>query len=150
MPRLKSLRVLVIVMLSLLALQFELGMAVNLSPNLQEVPPLPSTDSAVWGALGKVGGEAVTHAVLGFLLTLAAVAVLIFCVASGSPSVMVIGILAFAGVVIATVTGILFTLSGFKNDGDSHGMATGFLVAFSLHFVLLCILSVKLRRSVTS
>jgi len=145
MARLKSLRVFVIVVLALLALQFELGMAVNLSPSLEEVPPLASTFGAIWGALAKVGGDALGHALLGSLLTVVALAQLFLAVTSGSRSVSVIGAFCFLGMLLATVNGVLFTLSGFKNDGYSHGMATTFIVTFSLHFILLCILSVKLR-----
>jgi hypothetical protein len=50
------------------------------------------------------------------------------------------------GTALSATNGFLFTLSGFKNDGYSHGMATGFMVAFAMHFVLVCVLSVKLRR----
>jgi hypothetical protein len=144
--RLRALRVFTVVMLILLAMQFELGIALNLSPSLQEVPPLSGSAAAVWGALARVGGEALTHALLGTLLTLAALAGLALSARSGSRSVTVFGILSFLALALAELSGVLFTTSGFKNDGDSHGMATGFLLGFSLNFVQLCILSVKLRR----
>ena len=51
MKRLKALRNMVIIMVVLLAFQFELGMAVNLSPNLQEVPPVAATLAATGAAL---------------------------------------------------------------------------------------------------
>jgi hypothetical protein len=143
------LRVIVIIILALLALQFELGVAVNLSPNLQDVPPLAGSVAAIWSALAKVGGEALTHAVLGSLLVLGSLAVLVRSAMSGVRSVAVIGILAFAGTALAALNGYLFTLSGFKNDGYSHGMATAFLVAFTMYFVLVCVLSVKVRRPTT-
>ena len=146
MTRLKALRNMVIIMVVLLAFQFELGMAVNLSPNLQEVPPVAATLAATGAALTKVGGEAVTHAIMGILLTILAVAVLVLAFACRSRSVAIMGVLSFLSVALAGVNGILFTLSGFKNDGYSHGMATSFLAAFSLHFILLGILTVRLRR----
>jgi hypothetical protein len=145
MELMKRLRVVVIVILALLAFQFELGMAVNLSPNLQDVPPLTGSVDSIWGALAKVGGEALTHAVLGSLLTIASLLMLILSLVSRAKSVAIVGILAFAGTALAALTGFLFTLSGFKNDGYSHGMASGFLLAFTMHFVLVCILSVRLR-----
>jgi len=146
MTRLRSLRVAVIAMLILLALQFELGMAVNLSPGLQEVPPLAGTTAALWGALAKVGGASIPHAVLGTLLTVVALAGLVLAVTSGARSVAVLGVLSFVVIALATANGILFTMSGFKDNHYSHGMATAFLLAFSVHFVQLCTLSVKLRR----
>jgi hypothetical protein len=60
--------------------------------------------------------------------------------------VAVIGALSFLAMALASSNGVLFTLSGFKSDYYSHGMATLFLLAFSLHFVQVCVLTVKLRR----
>jgi hypothetical protein len=144
--RLKSLRVAAIVILILLTLQFELGMSVNLSPSLEQVPHLAGTATAVWGALVKVGGAALTHALLGASLTVIALASLVLAIISGDRSVAVIGIFSFLAIALAAVNGVLFTLSGFKDDNYSHGMATLFLLAFSLYFVQVCLLSVKLRR----
>jgi len=47
---------------------------------------------------------------------------------------------------LASSNGVLFTLSGFRNDGYSHGMSTMFLVVYSLNFIQVCVLTVKLRR----
>ena len=145
MTRFRSLRIVVVVMLILLAFQFEMGMAVNLSPSLEDVPPLAGTVPAIWAALAKVGGAALTHALLGTLLTVAALASLVLAVGSGARSVAVIGVASFISIALASVNGVLFTLSGFKNDHYSHGMATLFLLAFSLHFVQLCVLTLKLH-----
>jgi len=65
---------------------------------------------------------------------------------SRARSVAVIGALSFLAMALASSNGVLFTLSGFKSDYYSHGMATLFLLAFSLHFVQVCVLTVKLRR----
>ena len=146
MTRLRSLRVVVIAILALLALQFELGMAVNLSPSLEVAAPLAGTPAAIWGALATVGGAAVTHALLGIFLTLVTLASLVFAVLSGAKSVAVIGILSFIAMALASSNGVLFTLSGFRNDGYSHGMSTMFLVVYSLNFIQVCVLTVKLRR----
>ena len=47
---------------------------------------------------------------------------------------------------LASSNGVLFTLSGFRNDGYSHGMSTMFFVVYSLNFIQVCVLTVKLRR----
>ena len=146
MAGLRSLRVAVVAILILLALQFELGMAVNLSPSLEGVPPVAGSAAAIWGALARVGGAALTHALLGAFLTVVALAGLVLAVISGARSVAVIGVLSFLVMALATVNGVLFTLSGFKDDNYSHGMATTFLLAFSLCFVQVCVLSVRLNR----
>ena len=145
MARLRFLRALTVVLLVLLALQFELGIAVNLSPNLKEVPPVAGSVSAVWHALAEVGDEALVHGLVAALLAVVSLASLVLAVRSGSRIATVIGILSFATIALAAVTGVLFTMSGFKNDGDSHGMATSFLLSFSLNFVQVCVLFVKLR-----
>ncbi len=146
MTPLRPLRIFSIVLLILLAFQFEEGMAVNLSPSLQEVPPLAGSVAALWAALAKVGADALVHALLGTALSVAGLVGLVLAIMSGRGAVMAVGILSFLFLVLAEINGILFTLSGFKNDGYSHGMATGFLLAFSLYFVQVCILSVRLRR----
>ena len=143
---LRPLRVFSIVLLILLAFQFEFGIAVNLSPSLQEVPPLPGSVAALWTALAKVGAGALVHALLGTALSVAGLVGLALAIMSRGGMVAVTGILSFLFLALAEANGILFTLSGFKNDGYSHGMATGFLLAFSLYFLQVCMLSVKLRR----
>jgi len=141
---LKSLRVFVIVMLALLALQYELGIATNLSPNMKEVPPVGLAE--LDKLLASVGPAAVLHATLGVLLLVAAVAALVLSILAAGPALVVTGIIAFVGTALAFLNGILFSLGGFKDDGYSHGMATGYLVAFSLYFVQLTITWVRLRR----
>ena len=143
---LKPLRVFFIVLVILLALQFELGMAVNLSPTLQDIPPLAGSISAMMTALSKVGVEAFVHAVLGTALVAAGLVGLVLSILSGSRIIVAMGIGSFLFLALAELSGILFTLSGFKDDGDSHGMATGFLLAFSFSFIQVCVASVKLRR----
>jgi len=146
MTPLRPLRVFSIVLLILLAFQFELGMAVNLSPSLQEVPPPAGSVPALWTALTKVGADALVHALLGTALSVAGLVGLVLAIMSRGGMVTVIGVLSFLFLVLAETSGMLFTLSGFRNDDYSHGMATGFLLAFSLYFVQVCVLSVKLRR----
>jgi len=150
MSRLKALRIAVIVMVVLLGLQFELGMAVNLSPNLDNVSPVAAAPAAVWSALAMVGAEAVTHALLGCLLTFFAVVILVLALLCGVPSVAILGAISFITIGLASANGILFTLSGFKNDNYSHGMATAFLLAFSAHFILLGILTIRMRAPDTA
>jgi hypothetical protein len=50
-------------------------------------------------------------------------------------SVQVFGSLAFLTILLAAITGLLYTMSGFQNDGDSHGMATNFLLSFTFYFL---------------
>ena len=118
----------VIILLALLGLQYEFGMAVNIAnpPNLA-----PTSLNGVNNALNQVGVEAVIHASLGTGLVIS----LIFSLRSGLRSLQVFGSLAFLTTLLAALTGLLFTMSGFQNDGDSHGMATNFLLSFTFYFL---------------
>jgi hypothetical protein len=144
MARFRVLRVLAVVTLALLAFQFEMGMSLNLSPRLQETAAANSL-GGMWKTLAGVGADALTHGVLGTALAVLSIWTLVLALRSGTASVTVLGLLAFLSTVGATVTGVIFTASGFHNDGASEGMATMFLLTFSFHFILVCILSVRLR-----
>ncbi len=128
------LRVMVIVILALLGLQYEFGMAVNIS-NPPSLPPFSLSLGAVSDALNRVGAVAVIHASLGVWLVIFSVVSLIFSLRSGVRSVQVFGSLAFLAVLLAASTGLLYTLSGFQNNGDTHGMATNFLLSFTFYFL---------------
>ena len=137
----RPLRISLIVLIVLLALQFELGMAVNLS-DLHTVPAFGFSVPALWSALAKVGGEAVTHAELGTLMAIGVVFTMIRSLGSGIRRVQIVGVLLFLAMALATLNGVLFVLSGFDNDGYSHGMATGFILS-----ILLCFLELYFLRT---
>jgi hypothetical protein len=130
----RSLRVIVLVLLALLAVQFEFGMAVNLA-GPASITPLAFSLSRVSAALSQAGSLAVTHALLGGLLVVLSLVSLWISLLSGERSLQLFGSLAFMTTALAAITGLLFVLSGFQNNGDSHGMATNFILAFSFYFV---------------
>jgi hypothetical protein len=131
---LRVLRIMVIVLLALLGLQYEFGMAVNIA-NPPSLAPLSFSTNAVSNALQQAGVVAVIHASLGSGLVLFSLINLIFSLRSGLRSVQVFGSVAFLSTLLAALTGLLFTLSGFQNDGYSHGMATNFLLSFTFYFI---------------
>ncbi|MGD0753267.1 MAG: hypothetical protein ABSA23_17925 [Anaerolineales bacterium] len=137
--RTQGLRVMVIVLLALLGLQYEFGMAVNIA-NPPSLPAFGLSLNAVSNALHQAGVVAVIHASLGIWLVVFSVINLILSLRSGLRSVQVFGSLAFLATLLAAITGLLFTLSGFQNDGDSHGMATNFLLSFTFYFLELSFL----------
>ena len=132
--RYQGLRVMVIVLLALLGLQYEFGMAVNIG-NPPSLPPFGLSLNAVSNALHQAGLVAVLHASLGVWLVIFSVINLIFSLRTGLRSLQIFGSLAFLTTLLAAITGLLFTLSGFQNDGDSHGMATNFLLSFTFYFL---------------
>jgi hypothetical protein len=132
--KLSATRIIVMVILALLALQFELGMAVNVS-NQPTLAPFGFSLGGLSEALNQIGIVAVAHASLGVWLVLFSIVSIILALRSGVRSVQVFGSLALLATTLAATTGVLFTLSGFQNDGFSEGMATNFLLSFTFNFL---------------
>lgn len=132
--RVLILRVMVIALLVLLAFQFELGMAVNIA-NPPTMPPFRFSMVGVSNALYRAGGTAVFHAGLGGGLVIISMISLLLALRSRIRNVQVFSILAFLATLLAATTGLLFVLSGFQNNGDTHGMATNFILAFAFYFL---------------
>lgn len=139
-----GLRVTVIVLLVLLAFQYELGMAVNIA-SPPTIPPFRFSLVGVSGALQRAGGTAVFHAGLGGGLVIISMIGLILALRSRVRIVQVFGILAFLATLLAATTGLLFVLSGFQNNGDTHGMASNFILAFAFYFLELYFLKPALK-----
>ena len=130
----KQLRIAIIILLALLAIQFEFGMAVNLSA-LPSISAFGFSFFGVWSALAQAGVVASIHAALGTVLTVLALVGLVMALASRIRSVQIFAGLGLLSMVLAEACGLLFVLSGFQNDNLSHGMATNFLLAFVFYFV---------------
>ncbi len=133
--KLRRLRVLVVVLLALLFVQYEFGMAVNLSNPPSLAAMSVSDGNAVNAALQAAGGLAQPHAILGFVICLVALVNLVLAFRSGARRVQVFGALSFLAVSLAGYGGSAFVLSGFNNDSASHTMATNFLLAFTFAFL---------------
>ena len=132
--QIKRLRVAVITLIGLLAVQFEFGMAVNLS-NLPSLAPFGFSFPTILRALNQAGAVAVVHAVLGTILTILSLVSLIMALASKIRSVQIFGGLGFLAMALAEINGVIFVLSGFQNDNYSHGMATMFILTFGFYFL---------------
>ncbi len=131
---LKALRIIVVVILVLLGLQYEFGMAVNIS-NPPNIPPFNLSLSSFSEALNHVGPVAVIHASLGAWLVIFSVINLIVALRSRIRRVQIFSILALLSILLAAVSGLLFVQSGFQDDHFSHGMATNFLLTFVFYFL---------------
>ncbi len=126
--RFRSLRIWVIVLLAVLAVQYELGMAVNIA-NPPHLAPIGLSFGQFNSALMQAGLPAELHAGWGSLLGLIAIVNLVLALRTGMRSVQVFGTLTFLAVLVAGILGQLFVQSGFQNDGYSHGMATFFILS---------------------
>ncbi len=132
--RFRGLRVLVMVILVLLIVQFEFGMAVTIA-NPPELSPFSFSIVKISDALNQAGVAALLHASLGTLLAVFSVLSLVLSLRSRVRSVQIIGSLAFLATVLAASLGLAFTLSGFQNDNYSHGMATNFILSYTFYFL---------------
>ncbi len=133
--RSKVTRIFVIALLALLFVQYEFGMAVNISNPPSLAAFSLSDGNAFNAALNAAGGLAMPHAILGFLIWLVALVILAFSLRSGVRGAQIFGALAFLAITLAGIGGTLFVSSGFNNDTASQGMAAGFAFSYSFAFL---------------
>ena len=131
---LKLLRFMLIVLLVLLFVQYEFGIATIIA-NPASVPPFDFSLTAVWSALQQAGAVATLHATIGIALIIAAIINLILALRASIRRVQVFGVLSFLSIAIAAGGGLFFVLSGFQDDNASHTMATNFMLAFTFAFI---------------
>ncbi len=136
----RSLRMMVVVILVLLTIQYELGMDVNFSPKLPELPPFGFSLAKISDSLQRAGPVALTHAGLGSFLILLSILTVILSTRSKMRSVQIFGWLGFLSITFAATGGVLFTLSGFQQDDYSLAMASNFILAFIFYFLELYLL----------
>ncbi len=132
--RIRSARIIVMVILALLVVQFELGMAVNLS-DLPKLPPIGNSIAQLSDYLHQAGITALLHAILGAWLGIFSLVNMILALRSHLRMVQVFGGLAFITTLVAAGMGTSFVQSGFQNDGWSNGMATSFILTFIFYFL---------------
>ncbi len=132
--RFRFLRIWIMVILALLVVQFELGMATNLS-DLPKLPPIGNSIVQFSDYLHQAGGVALVHAILGAWLTIFSVVNLVLALRIPAATVKVFGVLAFIFTLVAASMGSLFVQSGFQNDNWSNGMAISFILTFTCYFL---------------
>ena len=131
---LKHLRVITLVMIVSLFLQYELGIATIIA-NPASIPPFGFSIISFRNALEQVGGVALLHAGFGGWLGIVSVVNLVLALRTKIRKVQIFGILSFLSIVIAAGGGLFFVLSGFQNDNASHAMATNFILSFTFSFI---------------
>jgi len=120
--------------LAILVLEYGIGMYVNLYATL------PRTDRGASIAAAVAHGPAAvsTHAVLGLLLGLGAIAVLVQAVRSRRPAVIAASALGLFAVAFAAVTGASFTSTGNQADSMAMAVMTGIaLLCYAANLYLL-------------
>ncbi|HEY5157462.1 MAG TPA: hypothetical protein VII93_05805 [Anaerolineales bacterium] len=131
---LRHLRIMTLVMIVSLFLQYELGIATIIA-NPASIPPFKFSIMTFRSALEQVGGVALLHAGLGVWLVIISVINLILALRTKIRKVQIFSILSYLSIVIAAGGGLFFVLSGFQNDNASHAMATNFILSFTFSFI---------------
>jgi hypothetical protein len=132
--RFNGLRILVIIILAILILQYVLGMVANLA-GPPELPPVSALSSQFGDALNQAGIVETVHATIGSLLPVFGILILILSLRSRVWSVQLIGTLAFLALLVAAISGVLFVQSGFQNDTFSQWMAVSFILSLIFYFL---------------
>ncbi len=108
------LRLLVVILLVLLAVQYELGMAANLSPDLPSLSPFGFSLGRVLVALQQAGTTALAHGLMGSFLWLLSVLTLILSLATRQRRLQIFGGLGFVFVSLAATAVSCLYFPGFK------------------------------------
>ena len=142
----KHLRIVAIVMIVVLFVQYEFGIA-TIMANPASIPPFSFSIATVTNALTQVGIIALIHAGLGSLLFILSILNLILAWRTNDRMARIFGAFGFLSMLFAAGGGLYFVLSGFQNDNASHAMATNFLLAYTWYFLELFYARLSLRRS---
>ncbi len=123
-----------VVMLAMLFLQYELGMA-TIMADPPSISPFSFSIIGFRSALDQVGVVALLHAGFGGWVVILSVVNTIMALRSGIRGAQIFGVLGFVAVLLAAHGGLRFVLSGFQNDHASHEMGTNFLLSFAFFFL---------------
>ena len=133
--QIKRLRILVMIVLGLLIVQYEFGIAFNIS-NPPSLPAFSFSDGNAFNqALNRVGFVAQAHSIVGFLIWLVVLVNLVLSLRSKMRSVQIFGSLLFLSITVAGVAGSIFVASGFNDDHASHAMASNFILSYTFAFL---------------
>lgn len=131
-----SLRPIVMSLLSLLAVQFVLGIYANLDVSFPKAGAVVSMMGDMNVVMDHVG--LLLHMALGFVLALTGIAALIMAIRSANNKAVWLAGLGLAALILAGIGGMAFVMLG-QSNAYSYLMAIGFLVSFSCYFAELSV-----------
>lgn len=136
-----DLRVIVMALLSLLAVEFALGIYANLYVSFSGSSGGPSMmDGSQIGGMHTVMDHAglALHMMLGFLLAAMGIAAVVLAVRAGQRSAIWLAVMGLAALATAGIAGMIFVTGGQASTA-SYVMAIAFLVSFSCYFAELTV-----------
>jgi hypothetical protein len=132
----KALLVSVVITLVLLTVQGFTGDSINLFAVFPE--PVTDTFTGFYQALLQAGGLTAFHAIEGLAIVLGAISIVVSAFRQRTTKVVrAFAVFGTTAVISAAIGGILFVLSGFKNDPNSAQMGGSYISAYASYFLLL-------------
>lgn len=134
--RLRLIRVLAGITLTVLFMQFLLGMWLNLFASFPTVSfQSGSMMSSMMGFMFSGGMfELMGHMMIGFLLLALSIIALGVSLSLGKIGISLLGLAGFGSILLAGISGLGFMFSGFQNNTYSYLMAVSFIFAFAVYF----------------
>jgi hypothetical protein len=126
----------VVITLVLLTVQGFTGDSINLFAVFPD--QVTGTFAGFFQALFQSGGLTVFHAIEGLVIVLGAISIVVSAFRQRTAKVVrAFAVFGMTAVISAAIGGILFVLSGFKNDPNSAQMGGSFISAYASNFLLL-------------
>ena len=99
---------------------------------------VPSTITGFIDAINSAGIAVLIHYLIGILILLLGIVIVILAFyLSESRNVKITSILGIILLMYTFLTGILFVFSGFQDNSFSVGMGEGYILAYTLYFMVL-------------
>src|SRR5579864_9108557 len=132
----RRLRILLVIMLVILTIQFWFGETTNLFVTTSSTTSIPFSLNAIVQTIASNGPILIWHAYEGFfLLILSLASIGLSFKWSGKRSVRITSILGAVMMISAVIGGVTFLLSGFTAAGSSAQMGGSFIGAYAFYFM---------------
>ncbi len=130
----------VMIELFLLAIQFIIGMWMNL------FAIFPSFNHPyMFGMMNTMFSvpELIVHIMVGIIIGLLSIIILIMAITKGNPTLIVVSVIGSVSVLFAGISGLEFMFSGFQNNALSFTMSLGFIFAVISYFIFIYDISAR-------
>lgn len=120
--------------LGILAVQFLIGMFINLYANLPLNPDYEEFTSVMMRAMGKYNSFMLIHVVLGISLVFSSSAIYFLAMLSRCKTDIILASMGLVGILLSAYSGLDFFMAGQQNH-YSLIMSFGFIISFISYFL---------------